>query len=485
MPHRHQTLLRFKFRLCPRQGDPGLSATAIDAKLAYSGRTRSHCAKGVSKKPRCTISIRGRVAGNLTATKASLQENERTPQLQSSSQTATSTESLPKPQTRGGPSITTTVTKTRIPVLYVIGAVIISLVSWGAWRLLRTKPHQPSPAAQRWYDEGTKALHDGTYYKASKMFEEAVKQDDKFALAYARLAEASVELGYFDKANAEIAQANMLVDRSTLPRIDELYLQAINANVSRDFMRAVASYIEMAQRAPDSDRPHIYVDLGRAYEKHEELNKAIESYKEAIRLNSQYAPAFLREGILYARQQDVPNADLAFDNAFQLYEIQTNPEGLAEVLYQRGVLFNSIGDIPKAREELERALQVVHTFSSTSQQVKTMLQLSSVYRSMGDTELAKRYTTEAIDLARRNGLSDLTTQAVLELGNVFFFRSEISEAEKYFKQALELARNNKARVSEARALFSLGSLSIQQDNPDNGIPYLEQALPFFQQNGYS
>src|SRR5258708_3050141 len=95
--------------------------------------------------------------------------------------------------------------------------------------------------------------------------------DSNFALAHARLAEAFTELGYFDKATAEIAQANLLVDRSALRRIDALYLRAINANVSRDFNGAVENYREMVQQAQDADKPHIYVDLGRAYEKTEDL----------------------------------------------------------------------------------------------------------------------------------------------------------------------------------------------------------------------
>ena len=372
----------------------------------------------------------------------------------------------------------------RLSIVYLLVTIaLLSLAALGIWSLAKPKPYQPPVEAKRFYDDGIRALQDGTYYKASKLLEEAVKLDPNFAVARARLAEAWAELGYIEKASTEISRAT-LVDRSSLNAMDALYLRAINASVSRDFNGAIESYVAMTREAQEVDQAHIYIDMGKAYEKTEDLKGALNSYREAIKRNSQYAPAYLRQGIIYARQQDFQNAETAFDKAFQLYDIQTNPEGLAEVLYHRGVLFTSKGDAPRAREELERALQVVRAFSSTSQQVKTMLQLSSVYRLLGDTELAKRYTTDAINLARTSGLSDLTTQGLIELGYVFFYRSEISEAEKHFKQALDLARNDKIRVNEVRSLFALGSLYIQQDNPDEGIPYLEQALPFFQQNGY-
>jgi hypothetical protein len=355
---------------------------------------------------------------------------------------------------------------------------MLALMSWVAWRLLRTKPYQPAAAAQRWYDEGIHALHDGTYYKASKMFEEAVKQDDKFALAHARLAEAWAELGYFEKASAEISQANLLINNASPARIDTLYVQAMNATVSHDFNGALESYRQMVPLVQVADRPHLFVDLGRAYEKNEDLPKAIANYSE-----SEYAPAFLREAILSGRLQEIGAAEAALDKAFALYEIQSNPEGMAEVLYQRGVLFTS-RDMKKAREPLERALNIARTFSNPSQETKTLLQLSSVNRLNGDTETAKKYASEALDLAETNGLSDLKTQSLTELGYVFFYRSEIAGAEKYFKQALERAQADRVRVSEARAQFALGSMHIQQDEADEGIPFIKQALPFYEQNVY-
>jgi serine/threonine protein kinase len=392
---------------------------------------------------------------------------------------------LHAPQTRSGSSISSTLSGPRVPIGYVVLALIlISLGAFVAWRATRSKPYQPSPEAKRWYDEGTRALQDGTYYKASKMMEEAVKQDDKFALAHARLAEAWAELGYFDKANAEISQANLLVSGSTLSSIDGLYLQAINATVSHDFQRAVQSYRQMILLVPTADMPYVNVDLGRAFEKNEDLSNALANYKEAIKSDSQYAPAFLRAGILHGRLQDFSAGEEALDKAFALYRIQSNPEGMAEVLIQRGILFMSKGDMPKAREPLEQSLQIVRTFTNPSQETKTLLQLSGVSRLTGDTDSAKRYAIEAMDLASTSGLSDLKTQSLIELGYAFFFRSEIPEAEKYFKQALERAQSDKIRVSEARAQFALGSLHIQQDEADEGIPFIRAALPFYEQNLY-
>ncbi len=392
---------------------------------------------------------------------------------------------LHTPRTRGASSVSSTLTGPRVPIGYVVGALfLISLTTLGLWLTLRPKPYQPSPDAQRWYDEGTRALQSGTYFKASRMMEEALQQDKNFALAHARLAESWAELGYNDRATSEISEANLLVRNSSLSSVDTLYLRAINATVSHDFKQAVESYRQIIPKVAALDVAYSYVDLGRAYEQDEDLQNAIISYQQAIAKDPRYASAFLRVGILEARMENFPAGEEAFNNAFDLYRIQSNPEGMVEVLIQRGVLFMTKGETEKAREPLQQALGIVRTFANPSQETKTLLQLSTVSRLTGDFDTARQYATQAKDVAADNDLSDLYAQSILELGYVFFFQSEIPVADKYFQEALSRAQKEKIRVTEARAQLALGGLHIQQDDANEGIPFLKQALPFFEQNVY-
>ena len=105
---------------------------------------------------------------------------------------------------------------------------------------------------------------------------------------------------------------------SRIAEIDALYIEAINATVSRNFSGAIAAYSKLAQLSPKE--PQVYVDLGRAYEKNEQPGKAIESFLQATQRDPQYATAFLRMGTLYARQLDQTNALNAFDRAETIYK---------------------------------------------------------------------------------------------------------------------------------------------------------------------
>ena len=114
----------------------------------------------------------------------------------------------------------------------------------------------------------------------------------------------------------------------------------------------------------DGEQSAAYVDLGRAYEKNEDLDRAIESYVKATQLDPQSAAAFLRSGILYGRRQLLPKANDAFSKAEAIYQAMSSQEGLAEVHYQRGSLLARIRKLPEAKEQLERSLAMSRGSSS-------------------------------------------------------------------------------------------------------------------------
>jgi serine/threonine protein kinase/lipopolysaccharide biosynthesis regulator YciM len=372
----------------------------------------------------------------------------------------------------------------RLSILTLVGtiAAVLFVIVGVVW-LLRPTPHKPTAAAQQWYDKGTDALRDGAYYQASNFLTNAVKEDDKFALAHARLAEAWTELDYTDKSKDEMLRVSSLVpDRSMLPELDKLYLEAVSATVTRDFPSAIKTYQEIVLLSPKEAQ--VYVDLGRAYEKNDEIDKAIESYVKATELNPQYATAYLRVGILQSRKQNAAAANSALDRADELYKNYSNIEGRTEVTYQRGLLLRGLGKPADARTELERALGMARTTGNESQQIYALMDLSQIYQLEGATAKAQQYASEAVEFAQQRGLENLATGSLINLGRAYFTGGEYDEAEKHFKQALEFAKRNKARLREAISLLNLGGLYIRRLRTDEGLSLVEQALIFFKQGNY-
>ncbi len=373
------------------------------------------------------------------------------------------------------------------PVTLKLGLILVPLVILGTWWAVRTarpSTHQPSPEARKWYEDGARAMRAGAFYEARKQLEQSISIDDRFALSHARLAQTYLELDNIDKAREELLRALSLAsDRASLTRADSTYIDAISATVGREFAKAIDYYQKLADEAPDSEKASAYVDVGRAYDRSDNIDKAQDSYRKAIEKDSQSPAAYLRLAILLGRSQDSKNADDAFNEAERLYRLMTKPEGVAEVFYQRGALLAKTKQLSEAKKHLEEALKNVPA-DNNYQLVKIKLQLSAVYYDEGDSERAKNMATEAIDLAQQNKTQDLVTNGMIELGYTVLSRGDFDEAGKLFNQSLSFAQSDKARSSEARALVALGALSYQKGNLDEAIPLFEEALKFYQDAGY-
>jgi len=374
----------------------------------------------------------------------------------------------------------------RLSIGYVAaGLVLLTLVVFGALRFTRAIPHQPTAEAMKWYEIGTNYLREGAYFKAIKPLEEAVKIDDKFALAHARLAEAWTELDYTERAQMELIKVDGLVpDRSALQTVDLSYLDAIRNTITRDFPAAINAYQQIVKAKPNEAQA--YLDLARAYERNDEIDKALENLNTATTHDAQYAPAFLRLGVLYGRKEDLPKAETAFDKADTLFQTLGDFEGSTEVFFQRGSMLARIGKMPEAQTQLQKALDIAHTSTNQYQEIKSMLQLSIVLQSRGSTEPAQKMASDAVNLAQNLGLENLATQGLIDLGDTYLVRREYYDAERVLKQALDFARRNKGRRNEAKALLALAKLYIQQEkNTDESLTYIEQSLGYFQQGGYN
>ena len=355
---------------------------------------------------------------------------------------------------------------------------------WFALPLFSGARHQPTPEARGWYEKGTNAIREGAYYQATRALDRAIELDNQYALAHARLAEAYMEIDSGDSAKEEILTALSLVpDRTALPKLDALYLDAIAATVRRELANAIKYYQEIADQSSEAEKPSAYMDLGRSYEKNEDIDTAIKWYQEAARLAPVSAGASLRSAILYVRKQDHKNATASFDRAEKNYRDMVNMEGVAEVFLQRGIMLNKLNRFQDARAQLQKVLDLAREPENRQQQIRARLELSRAYLE-DNPDRARSIATEAINMAKANNLQSLAGNGLIDIGYTFFLRGEYDEADKYFKQALDLARLDKARRSEARALLALGTLNVQRANNDEGISLLEQALAFYKPSGY-
>ena len=365
-----------------------------------------------------------------------------------------------------------------------IAAIVVVGLAWIALKLWRPAPYQVNSAAKLYFDEGVKAIRLGTYFQASKTLKQAVDLDPDYAPAHTRLAESYLEINNTEQAKDELLLASQLASRRALASLDQLHLDAINATVTRDFQRAINFYQTISDQAPTSERAYAYLDLGRAYERNEQIDKAIENYLKASQSDPQSAGSFLRLGIAYSRKRDQKDAEDAFNRAEQIYLALSNLEGSVEVVYQRGMLFYGGGNLPEARAQFEKAIDAARSQSNDYQLARTELELSLVCRDEGNVERAKELAADAIRVAQNSDIKNLAANGLIDLGLAFLSSGNYDEAGNYIQQALDLARRNGSKVIEMRAHLALGRLSSQKNDNDTTISELQTALNFYKPAGY-
>ena len=356
----------------------------------------------------------------------------------------------------------------------------VLLIVFAVTYFMRPKPYKPKPEALAPYNSGVEAMREGAYYRASGLFTQSIERDNKYALAHARLAEAWNELDFADRAKDELLAANSLVpERAALEPEDALYLDAVSATAQRKYDEAVKSYEEIAQLHPD--RPQVYVDLGRAYDRNNETEKAVRAFTDAATRDPSYAAAFISLGMLHARQKNLPAANEAFAQAELLYASSNNPEGEAEVHYQRGHLFVDLKMYTDARPELESSLRIARETKNLYQQVQALLQLPFTEP---DSAHAQAFANEAISIAESSGMPSLAAYGHIRLATLLLDQKDYDEAEQHLRRALDFARSYKVRRLEALAGATLGSLLSSKNQEDEALPLATQALDFYVQGNY-
>lgn len=358
-----------------------------------------------------------------------------------------------------------------------LGLAISGAAIWNA----RSYP-PPSPDAERWYEVGLEALRDGASHKATQALSRATSLDPDFLLAHATLADAWAELDYIGKAKDEMLKTSELAAKWRLPSRDAKYVDAVRSALTFNYRGSLEDYRAILDSLPQRDKPYGYVDAGRAYEKSGDIAKAIESYRVAARLAPEFPASFVRLGILQARLGNDAEADAAFAHAKDLYSAASDPEGVAEVAWQRAYALSVAGNLDEANTLLGQVMRTARDIHSPQLEARALSRMSVVaYLSDKDKDAAD-LARRAIDLSREKGLEYWEIDALMRLGNAQF--SDPATADATLQHALRLAHDNQHPRLEAGVLLSLASLRNQQDKPDECLAFARSAFDYYSRAGF-
>ncbi len=296
-------------------------------------------------------------------------------------------------------------------------------------------------------------------------FDQALKADPKFALAYTGVADASLRMNsikkdsfWTQKALAAAQQAQQLNDK----------LQEVHATLGSVY-RATGKYSESIAElkralslAPNSDE--FYRRLGDVFLDSGNSQQALDAYEKAIRLNPYYWTNFNALGIAHTRLGNYPKALAAFQQVRVLEpNVTAGYENVGNLYLQQGKYQESI-------PYYQQALQIEPQFSTYSNlgtsyfflkqfpnavamfekaaalnpnDTQTMVNLGDAYRGAGQQEKARATYQQAIALGFRElQTNPQNADATAQIALCYAGMGNASDAEKFIRQARGIDKNN-------------------------------------------
>ena len=161
---------------------------------------------------------------------------------------------------------------------------------------------------------------------------------------------------------------------------------------------------DLAQQFPDNSYAHLL--LGSAYRAKDEVDKALESYKRAIEINTNFADAYLGLGVTYLLNEQVDEAIHYIKKA-----IEINPMHMPAHL-NLGFIYEYNGQIDEAIASYEKTIEINPHFTGA------YIKLGDLYLEKDDRDKAVKAYKKVIELEPESELGIYAEDAIEDIEGI-------------------------------------------------------------------
>jgi tetratricopeptide (TPR) repeat protein len=362
-----------------------------------------------------------------------------------------------------------------------LGGVAVLVTGW-LW-FGQPPARHVDPGALQHFNTGVEKLREGSYTGARLALMEAVRLSPDFVQAHLRLAEARAELDDGGGAQEALLRVNALMETTgRLPEDDRLRLEAVRSSVLREHAQAIEAYQRLADLAPgEASR---WLDVGRAEDAAGRRVAALAHFERAVTLDSQYAAAHQRRGVLQSQGGQSAAAIESLDEAIRLHRINANREGEAEAMLRKAAVHIARRDLAEASAALVRVTDIVADPLYVSLRLRAQFEQARVAQAEGRFDDAERLARSAADEALGLRMGTIAADGLRSLATALMAVGRFEDADAQLGRAIDVAVEQKARRAEMQARLQRASLRLAQQRPADAIALVETALPFFAEGRY-
>jgi tetratricopeptide (TPR) repeat protein len=286
-----------------------------------------------------------------------------------------------------------------------------------------------SPAAARYFETGMVHYENHRWNFALRDWNEAIKLDPNFALAYTWICFTTV-----DPAEESADRAKAVALLKNITPAEQLMVRWMAGVHSDNYLEGISAMNDLLAMFPHDKRLNFLV----AYwlYKQDQYDLAKKLTLKALTEDSKYATAYNQLAYLYSRGQDYPKSLEAASKYVELLPNEPNPHD------SYGEMLRLAGHFQEALEQYRLALKIDPTFYISQKE------LGETYSLMGEEEKARAEYTKAIHDAPSDGLR---AEYLQKLALTYVREKKYDEADKAYLEAAGKAHAMKQWVWEARA----------------------------------
>ncbi|VVB93053.1 Photosystem I assembly protein Ycf3 [uncultured archaeon] len=222
-------------------------------------------------------------------------------------------------------------------------------------------------------------------------------------------------------------------------------------------------------------------DLGLIFYYLGELDKALEYYESALKLNEELelkeriAIGLGNIGIVYQIKGALDKALEYYESALKLNEELGNKEGIARNLVNIGIFYRNKGELDKALEYYESALKLDEELEDKKGMASDFSNIGVVYGVKEELDKALEYFEKASKLSEELKIKEGMAIQFGNIGNVYRLKGELDKALEFSERALKIFKERGNRIQIAQTLMNIGLIFVLKGKKRRALNYYLEA----------
>ncbi|MBV9886860.1 MAG: tetratricopeptide repeat protein [Acidobacteria bacterium] len=334
------------------------------------------------------------------------------------------------------------------------------------------QPTSESVAALRDYNQSLQLIRDGKNLDAIKGLQAAIKEDPQFALAFSRLAEIDLDLGYDSDAERNSRRAVELSDQ--LPKAEKYLIQANHWRVMKDPKKAIDAYENLAKTFPQN--ADVLYALGSLYVDQGDYAKAKAEFQSILKSDPKNIKALWQLGTVEFLQANPQGALEPLNQALSFAVQYDNQEQKALVLQARGISYRQMNKPEDAMKDFQDSMEISRKLGLKRLQANSLSETAQVQIAMGKPDAAMASYNQSLQILKEIGIKKDYGDILINRGVLYESRGDLDKALQDYKDALQIERDANDENYMAVCLSNIGYVYFAKGDTDNSLIYYQQSL---------